>query len=358
MSQRRPTAARRYSLAFFSIAIAVVIRDLLAPLWGESMPFITFYPAAFISAWYGGLGPGLLATALSALASAYFLLPPTSSLRIASWANLIGLAVFVIIMLLITSLTDALRRARFKAEAAQQRVIEEGKRYYRIVETANEGIWEVDAEWRTTYVNQQLVEMLGYSANEIIGLHPLNFTFAEDREVMDEQIVAREQGFSSEIEVRLRRKDGSELWLLSHATSILGENGEFLGAFAMCTDISERKRAESERKRAESERKRAESRLRLLSDASVALASSLDFKTTLSNLTHLIVPAVADLCVIDLATESGGFERVAVLHRDPAKAELAAGLQRYGSTTNVSEGVPKVFQSGKPLLYAELTESL
>ena len=46
---------------------------------------------------------------------------------------------------------------------------ESEEKYRNIVETANEGIWIIDAEARTTYVNEKMAEMLGCSQEEMIG---------------------------------------------------------------------------------------------------------------------------------------------------------------------------------------------
>ena len=111
----------RYGVALVSAALAVLIRGLLTPLWGNHLPFSTLYPAVLVSAWYGGLGPGLVTTALCATASAYFWLDPVYTLAISYPADQIGLALAVLVMLLITWLTAALRHAR---ETLEQRVQE------------------------------------------------------------------------------------------------------------------------------------------------------------------------------------------------------------------------------------------
>jgi PAS domain S-box-containing protein len=338
-------AKARYSIAILAVAFAVAIGTSLIPLWGQTFAFTTFYPAVVISTWYGGLWPGLLATALSTLSSAYFLLPPVGSLKVESWGDRLGLIFFILVQLLITFLTESLRRARFRAEEAQQKVIEASEHFRRIVETANEGIWQVDAAWRTTYVNSRLAQMLGYSVDEMLGRHPLDFAFEEDRALMGEKIAEGRQGRAVSGELRLRRKDSSELWIQANATPILDERGEHAGAFSMVTDVSARKRAES--------------RLRLLSEASLTLASSLDFKTTLQNLMRVVVPAAADLCVVDLVDEDGLFKRVAAYHHDPKKAEFVDALERYGPARDPSLGVPKTFlEMGEPLLYVEMTDEM
>ena len=59
----------RYAVAVGASAIAVALRAAAAPLWGLTLPFVFFYPAIMLSAWRGGLGPGVLATLLCAAAA-------------------------------------------------------------------------------------------------------------------------------------------------------------------------------------------------------------------------------------------------------------------------------------------------
>ena len=60
---------------------------------------------------------------------------------------------------------------------------ESEEKYRNIVETANEGIWIIDAEARTTYVNKKMAEMLGYSQEEMIGRSGWDFTDEEDKAI-------------------------------------------------------------------------------------------------------------------------------------------------------------------------------
>src|SRR5262249_42276485 len=129
---------------------------------------------------------------------------------------------------------------RKRAEAALQA---SERRYRRIVDTASEGIWTVDPEFRIDYVNARLVQMLGCAGSDIVGRSPLEFMFAEDLDGTRAQVEARLAEEHSETEFRLRRKDGSELWVLNSSSPILNEEGAFLGALGMLTDITERKRA-------------------------------------------------------------------------------------------------------------------
>ena len=76
------------------------------------------------------------------------------------------------------------------------------------------------------------------------------------------------------------------------------------------------------------ERIGGEDHVRFLAEASEILAGSLDYETELERVAHLIVPALADWCAVDLLAEDGRLHRLTVVHRDPAKAEAALELRR------------------------------
>ncbi|MBU1229803.1 MAG: PAS domain S-box protein [Proteobacteria bacterium] len=121
---------------------------------------------------------------------------------------------------------------------------ESEKRYLHIVETASEGIWAVDAEQRATFVNAAMTEMMGYTAQEMLGVRTTAFTFPEDMDFYAQRIALRRTGQDENYERRFRRKDGTVLWTLASVKALMDEAGNFDGAFAMFIDITERKRAE------------------------------------------------------------------------------------------------------------------
>jgi len=99
--------------------------------------------------------------------------------------------------------------------------------------------------------------------------------------------------------------------------------------------------------------------LHFLSEASELLASSLDVETTLANVARLVVPAFADWCAVDLLEQDGSLRRLAVVHRDPAKAEWAERSRtQFPPRTTESEGTGLVMRTGEPALYAEITDEL
>ncbi len=156
----------------------------------------------------------------------------------------------------------ALRREVAERTRAEEAVREQAdalraseERYRRIVDTAHEGIWTVDREFRIDYANARLAEMLGYPLDELLGRSPLEFMCDVDLAAPDRMMRAHSPHGKGGVEFQLRRKDGGELWALTNASPILDEEGEFLGALCMLTDITERRR-QAEALRASEERYR------------------------------------------------------------------------------------------------------
>jgi len=118
------------------------------------------------------------------------------------------------------------------------------EKYRQIAETANEGIWAMDVQHRTTYVNRRMAEMLGYAPDEMLGRSVESFMLPEDLCDHEAKMSRRESGGGGIYERRFRHRDGSEVWTIVSATALLDPEGRFAGSFAMFTDITDRKRAE------------------------------------------------------------------------------------------------------------------
>jgi PAS domain S-box-containing protein len=120
-----------------------------------------------------------------------------------------------------------------------------GAALYRwIVESAQEGIWLVDAAGRTTFANARMADLLGYSRAEMFGRTLYDFMDAPARAEAEQNLERRRHGVTEQHEFRLRRKDGRYCWTLMSTNPLHGPDGTFLGALALVTDISARKQAE------------------------------------------------------------------------------------------------------------------
>jgi len=121
---------------------------------------------------------------------------------------------------------------------------ESEEHFKRIINTAREGVWGVDFEGRTTLVNARMAEMLGYSIDEMIDTLFDDYTLPEDMPDHRQRGVKRAAGLSEQYEHRLRRKNGSIIWVMVSATPLFEENGQYQGSMGMYADISEHKKAE------------------------------------------------------------------------------------------------------------------
>jgi len=127
---------------------------------------------------------------------------------------------------------------------AEEALRESENRFRLIVETAAEGIWQVDREWKTTYLNRRMEEMFGVEPGTMLGLHICDFMDEEGRQTVGELMSRREKGIRETHDFRFVRRDGFSLDVLVSASPLYDESGKFAGSFAMVTDITDRKRAE------------------------------------------------------------------------------------------------------------------
>ena len=165
----------------------------------------------------------------------------------------------------------------------------------------------------------------------------------------------------SAIETRLRSIRETErlnFWLTLFLTLLalvsallvagLGRQMRLLAGEAM----RRRQEAERENQEAQSAREaaeREERRAAFLAAAGQELAASLDYEQTIATLARLVVPNVAEMCVVDIAEQEGTLRRLAVAHRNPEDEALHAG--EVGSVrSEVPEALVRIMKSGQPAL--------
>jgi len=144
---------------------------------------------------------------------------------------------------------------RKRAEIALR---ESEARYRSIIETANEGVWEIDLKGQTRFANARMAEMLRCDLATLRAGSAWDFLFPEDYEMARSNFRQYSQGESNVVEVRLRRFDGTAMWALVSAVPARDKQGEPTGAFGMFSDISGRKEAEQQLARAQDELVRKE----------------------------------------------------------------------------------------------------
>src|SRR3954468_1935348 len=154
-------AARPVSFQQALVFLAVLLVSLLSPFVDPQVRLCLLLLAVTFNTWYGGLGQGTLAAVLSAVVIVGYSLARHHSLAIDP-VHGIRLTAFLLACYLLNRFAAAHRRS----DRARRRNEEWNRR---LVETAREGFWVFDTDWRTTYVNCRLAALLGYARKELLG---------------------------------------------------------------------------------------------------------------------------------------------------------------------------------------------
>jgi PAS domain S-box-containing protein len=131
-----------------------------------------------------------------------------------------------------------------KRKEAEDSLRKSEDKYRRLVETASEGVWAMDEQFVTTYVNERMAGMLGYTVDEMLGKMIMSFMPGEELADNQSKMEERMNGQPGSYERRFRVKDGTIRIFNVSSTPLTGDDGSFKGSFAMLTDITARKQAE------------------------------------------------------------------------------------------------------------------
>ncbi|MBA2714714.1 MAG: PAS domain S-box protein, partial [Rubrobacteraceae bacterium] len=254
--------ALRYGMAALAVGLALGLKLLLDPLIADQSPFLLLAGAVVVGAWFGGLGPGLLATALGALGADYFFLPPEGSFTgpgVAFWP----LALFVLQGLLISTLEVRSHEDSLRESEERFRLMVEGVKDY--------AFFMLDPGGRVTTWNEGAERIEGYREEEILSRHFSSFYSDEDVALGHaEEVLRAALGEGRYIEEGPRvREDGSRFWASTVITALKDRRGHLKGFSVVVHDATERKRADEV--------------LRFLAESGATLASSLDYRATLAN---------------------------------------------------------------------------
>lgn len=118
-----------------------------------------------------------------------------------------------------------------------ERLREVGEHYHNYLNAVLEGIWSVDQNGITTFVNSATTQMLGYTEDELIGKSMFNFSDAEWDKVSFKKFSDRKQGKPERYKLQLRKKDGSGIWCLISANPVFEDN-QFIGTVTVITDFT------------------------------------------------------------------------------------------------------------------------
>jgi PAS domain S-box-containing protein len=205
------------------------------------------------------------------------------------------------------------------------------------------------------WANPAFCRITGYSAAEVAGR---NCRFLQGPATDAAAVAAMRRALDAQEPVTVTllnyRKDGTAFWNEVSMSPVFDGDGRLANFVGVQADVTARVRAEREREAAHRAAERAQGRLAVLAEVSAALSTTLDVSEALGRLAHHLVPALADWCAMDMLT-SHGVRRVAVAHRDPAKAEVVRAIPPLFSGEST---IRRVIEAGQPVLYAHVDDDL
>ena len=164
-------------MAVASVMFGWLAREALTPGVGPTaLPFIFFFPAIAIAAWFGGLGPGMLAIVLSAVAVNVFFTNPAYTFRIDSRYDILALAAFLLASMLIVGPTQALhlaRRRQAAGDAERKHAAAEMVKAYDLLTTTVASIGDAviiaDEKGDAAFLNPEAERLTGWNNSEAKG---------------------------------------------------------------------------------------------------------------------------------------------------------------------------------------------
>jgi PAS domain S-box-containing protein len=242
--------------------------------------------------------------------------------------------------------TEQLRR---QAELLKEQELaelrrESEERYRFLAEAQPDQIWTAMPNGQLDYVNQRVLDYFEVSFPMMVQDGWTTVVHPDDLpRTLERWQRSLDTGVPYENEVRLRRAaDGSYRWHLTRALPMRDRTDVVLKWFGSHTDIDDQKRVEESQ--------------RFLVEAGAALASSLDYRSTLTTVASLAVPHIADWVRVDML-EEGRLRTLAVEHADRAKIEFAFELaKKYPEDPAAEQGPPHVLRTGESELVEEITE--
>jgi PAS domain S-box-containing protein len=232
-----------YGVAVLAAGASLAIRWLLMPFLDHERPFITFFPAVILSAYVGGLGPGLVATFLGAALGHYYVTDPPYTFTIHDRSEAYALALYTLTGVVISATTESLHRSRSRVAANE-------RRYAVTLASIGDAVIATDLQARVTYLNPAAEALTGWAAADAVG-RPLAEVFRivnqqTRRPAEDPAAGVLRSGAKVGLanNTSLLARDGREVPINDCGAPIVDDHGRIAGVVLVFRDVTRQRQAE------------------------------------------------------------------------------------------------------------------
>ncbi len=221
-----------YLVAVLGSTLVLLLRTGLSGPLAEQARLLPFVLAVMASAWWGGFGPGLVATLLSLFYCVMFVLPPPFSLTIDTVADGIAAGMFLVIGVTMSFVFESWHGARRR---------ETEKQFRTLADSMPQLVWMARADGRPYWFNRRWDDYLGMRPTEGKAFPAPTVGDPEEiRRVAASWQAAVAAGEAWEAMYPMRRNDGRVRWHLSRAVPVRDDRGGVVCWFGTNTDIQDR----------------------------------------------------------------------------------------------------------------------
>ena len=250
MFTRRHSTPARYIFTAALVTLSTFLRFALAQALGPGVPFILYYPTVVLCAWFGGLWPGLLSTALGGLLAWYLFIPLEFSFAASDATAPAQLVTFLLAGVLISFLAESLHKARRETEESEAHERERREELRVTLASIGDAVITTDALCRVTFMNKVAELLTGWKHEEASGraleevFHIVNEQTREQAENPAQKVVEKGIIMGLANHTVLISKDGVERPIDDSAAPIRDKDNRLAGVVLIFRDISERRRSE------------------------------------------------------------------------------------------------------------------
>ena len=237
---------KTYGLGFVALLIAVLVRWLLDPVMGDTLPLVTLFGAVAAAVWLGGYRLAIPVTIIGYLACHYLFIPPRGELMLTRAVDVVGLIAYLFTCSLMIVFGEVARVSHSRAHQRQE--------VFRVtLRSIGDAVITTDNEARITYINGVAESLTGWSHEEALG-QPLERVFHIVNEVTRQPVenpavralrVGVVVGLANH--TILIKKDGTECPIDDSAGPIRDEQGHVSGCVLIFRDVTAQRLIEREK---------------------------------------------------------------------------------------------------------------